>query len=118
MLATVDAAKVFPYNRQWQFMSIPAGSVGVTEKYSQAVMVEVSVADAKSSTFFNFYMGTYPASGSFAAEHVYQNYVTFEKMSENELNNFVVCNINNPKTVTTTTPITVTMTNSCSSGDI
>ena len=77
VLATVDAAKVFPYNRQWQFMSIPTGSVGVTEKYSQAVMVEVSVADAKSSTFFNFYMGTYPASGSFAAEHVYQNYVTF-----------------------------------------
>src|SRR5450830_1505614 len=103
LLATVEAAKVFPYNRQWQFKTIPAGSLGVTEKYYQSVMVEVSTVDAKSPTYFNFYMGTYPASGSFAAEHVYQNYATFEKMSENELNNFVVCNTTNPKTITATT---------------
>ena len=115
IFATVNASKVFPYNRQWNFMTIPSGSVGVTDKYFQSVTVEVAIADAKSSTLLNFYMSMFLGSGEFTIGHVYQNYATFYKMSENELNNFVVCNVSQ---ATATIPSTYTKTNDCGAGEI
>jgi len=118
VLATVEAAKVFPYSREWEFKSIPSGSLGVTPGYYQYTTLEVSTIDVKAPTYFNVYLTTVPASGSFVAENVYQNFVTFTKMSENELDNFVDCKTANPKTISASTPVTTTMTNYCGSGDI
>jgi len=74
LLATVEAAKVFPYLRKWEFKSIPLGTLKTTVGYSAITTFEVDIKDAKSPTLFNVYLSFTTPKG-FEANNVYQNYI-------------------------------------------
>lgn len=42
VIMTVQAAKVFPYSRKWEFTTIPSGLAGITEGYTGKADIYVS----------------------------------------------------------------------------
>lgn len=42
VIMTVQAAKVFPYARKWEFTTIPSGLAGITEGYTGKADIYVS----------------------------------------------------------------------------
>lgn len=107
-LATAEAKK-FPYSKNYEFLSVPNGKPGVTKNYEMGVTFTVFQETEETDMIFKVLTSIYTAS-DFVNGNIYQSYVQFEGMSENNNSN-IVCNmIYNSKTPKNPA---VTVINSC-----
>ncbi len=106
VLLAFAEAKIFPYSKNYQFLSVPNGTINATPGYEMGVTFTITQEADDTAMMFNVLTSIYPGT-AFAVGNIYQAYVQFEGMSEFAYSN-TVCNMifNNLKS-------TYTVANSC-----
>ena len=90
LFAVVDA-KVFPYSKNYEFLTVPNGTINATKDYEMGVTFTITQEAADTPMIFNVLTSIYPSKG-FATGNIYQAYVQFEGMAETSYSN-TVCNM-------------------------